>query len=80
MKFKINKEHFATGLRQVINVVGSNNQIAVLKNVLIKAEGDKVMLTTTNLDLAIRCAIKAEIDSDGEITLPVKTLAKIITI
>lgn len=79
MKFKINKEHFATGLRQVINVVGSNNQIAVLKNVLIKAEGDKVMLTTTNLDLAIRCAIKAEIDSDGEITLPVKTLAKIIT-
>ncbi len=79
MKFKINKEHFATGLRQVINVVGSNNQIAVLKNVLIKAEGSSVLLTTTNLDLAIRCSIKAEIESDGEITLPVKTLMKIIT-
>ena len=78
MKFKINKEHFSTGLRQVINVVGSNNQIAVLKNVLLKAEGDTVMLTTTNLDLAIRCAVKAEIESSGEITLPVKTLAKII--
>jgi DNA polymerase-3 subunit beta len=36
------------------------------------------MLTTTNLDLAIRCAVKAEIESSGEITLPVKTLAKII--
>ncbi len=79
MKFKINKEHFATGLRQVINVVGSNNQIAVLKNVLIKAEGSSVLLTTTNLDLAIRCSIKAEIEADGEITLPVKTLMKIIT-
>lgn len=78
MKFKINKEHFATGLRQVINVVGSNNQIAVLKNVLIKAEAGTVMLTTTNLDLAIRCSIKAEVESEGEITLPVKTLAKII--
>ncbi len=78
MKFKINKEHFATGLRQVINVVGSNNQIAVLKNVLIKAEGSSVLLTTTNLDLAIRCSIKAEIETAGEITLPVKTLMKII--
>ena len=78
MKFKINKEHFATGLRQVINVVGSNSQIAVLKNVLIKAEGNTVALTTTNLDFAIRCAIKAEVESAGEITLPVKTLAKII--
>ena len=79
MKFKINKEHFSTGLRQVINVVGSNNQMPHLKNVLIKAESDKVLLTTTNLELAIRCAIKAEVETEGEITLPVKTLAKMIT-
>ncbi len=78
MKFKINREHFATGLRQVINVVGSNNQMAVLKNVLIKAEGSNVLLTTNNLDLAIRCSIKADIEAEGEITLPVKILMKII--
>ncbi len=80
MKFKINKEHFATGLRQVANVVSSKPPNAVLNNVLIKAENGKVMLTTTNLDLGIRCAIKAEVESDGEITLPVKKLATIISL
>lgn len=78
MKFKISKEHFSTGLRQVTNVVSSKPQMAVLNNVLIKAEGDSVMLTTTNLELGIRCSIKAEVEEAGEITLPVKKLAAII--
>ncbi len=80
MKFKINKEHFATGLRQVANVVSSKPPMAVLNNVLIKAEDGKVMLTTTNFDLGIRCSIKAEVESEGEITLPVKKLVQIINL
>ena len=78
MKFKINKEHFATGLRQVTNVVSSKPSMPVLNNVMIKAEGDTVVLTTTNLDLGIRCSIKAEVEKPGEITLPVKKLAAIV--
>ena len=78
MKFKINKEHFSTGLRQVANVVSSKPQMAVLNNVLIKAEEGKVMLTTTNFDLGSRCCVKAEVEVAGEITLPVKKLAAII--
>jgi DNA polymerase-3 subunit beta len=78
MKFKINKEHFATGLRQVANVVSSKPPTPILNNVLIKAVDGKVMLTTTNFDLGIRCSIKAEVESEGEITLPVKKLAAII--
>lgn len=62
MKFKISKEHFSTGLKQVTNVVSSKPQMAVLNNVLIKAEGGNVMLTTTNLELGIRCSIKAEVE------------------
>ena len=79
MKFKINKEHFATGLRQVANVVSSKPPTPILNNVLIKAVDGKVMLTTTNFDLGIRCSIKAEVESEGEITLPVKKLAAIIS-
>ena len=78
MKFKISKEHFSTGLKQVTNVVSSKPQMAVLNNVLIKAEGGNVMLTTTNLELGIRCSIKAEVEEPGDITLPVKKLAAII--
>lgn len=78
MKFKINKEHFSIGLKQVSNVVSSKPQMPVLNNVLIKAENGRVLLTTTNLDLGIRCAITAEVEEEGEITLPVKRLEKIV--
>ena len=78
MKFKINKEHFSIGLKQVSNVVSSKPQMPVLNNVLIKAEKGKVLLTTTNLDLGIRCSITADIEEEGDITLPVKRLEKIV--
>jgi DNA polymerase III subunit beta len=78
MKFKINRDHFANGLAQVLNVVGSKATMPILSNVLIEAEKDLISLTTTNLDLGIRCKIKAEVKETGAVTLPVKRLAGIV--
>jgi len=78
MKFTINRDHFATGLQQVLNVVGTRATMPILSNVLIEAEGDHISLTTTNLDLGIRCRIKAEVETAGGITLPVRKLATIV--
>ncbi len=78
MKFKINRDHFSNGLAQVLNVVGSKAAMPILSNVLIEAEKDSISLTTTNLDLGIRCKIKAEVKETGSVTLPVKRLATIV--
>jgi DNA polymerase-3 subunit beta len=78
MKFKINRDHFSNGLAQVLNVVGSKATMPILSNVLIEAEKDHITLTTTNLDLGIRCKIKAEVKETGSVTLPVKRLATIV--
>ena len=78
MKFKINRDHFANGLAQVLNVVGAKATMPILSNVLIEAEKDQISLTTTNLDLGIRCKIKAEVKETGSVTLPVKRLAGIV--
>tara|TARA_B100001248_G_scaffold261923_1_gene254983 strand:+ start:5465 stop:6595 length:1131 start_codon:yes stop_codon:yes gene_type:complete len=78
MKWNINRDHFATGLQQVLNVVGTRTAMPILSNVLIQAKDDKLTLTTTNLDLGIQCHIKADIDNEGSITLPVRKLATII--
>lgn len=78
MKFKINRDHFANGLAQVLNVVGSKATMPILSNVLIEAEKDQISLSTTNLDLGIRCKIKAEVKEGGSVTLPVKRLATIV--
>jgi DNA polymerase III subunit beta len=78
MKFKINRDHFSNGLAQVLNVVGSKAAMPILSNVLIEAEKDHISVTTTNLDLGIRCRIKAEVKEGGSVTLPVKRLATIV--
>lgn len=78
MKFKINRDHFATGLQQVLNVVGARATMPILSNVLIQAEDGQLLLTTTNLDLGIRCRIQATVEQPGGITLPVRKLATIV--
>lgn len=78
MKFKINKDHFSNGLQQVLNVVGTRAAMPILGNVLIDAQSGHLSLTTTNLDIGIRCRITAEISSEGSITLPVRKLATIV--
>jgi DNA polymerase-3 subunit beta len=78
MKFKINQDHFSNGLQQVLNVVGARATMPILSNVLIDAADGHISLTTTNLDLGIRCRIKADVSEPGAITLPVRKLATII--
>lgn len=78
MKFKINRDHFTSGLQQVLNVVGTRASMPILSNVLMVAEGDQVALTTTNLELGIRCEVSASVEERGSLTLPVRKLFSII--
>ncbi len=78
MKFKINRDHFSSGLQFVTSVVGARKTMPILQNVLIEASGSKIHLTTTNLDLGARCSVKAEVEEGGSVTLPVKELGRII--
>ena len=78
MEFKINKDHFSNGLQQVLNVVGTRSAMPILGNVLIEAGTDHISLTTTNLDIGIRCRITADVSIEGSITLPVRKLATIV--
>jgi DNA polymerase-3 subunit beta len=79
MKFTINRDHFSNGLSQVLNVVGTRATMPILGNTLIEAADGVVSLTTTNLDMSIRCRIKAEVAEGGSITLPVRKLAAIVS-
>lgn len=78
MKFQVSKDHFANGLQQVLNIVGMKASMPVLTNVLIKTIEGGLCLTTTNLELGIRCQIKAQINIQGSITLPVRRLHTIV--
>jgi len=78
MKFKITRSKFLEALSLVQNVVGTRQGLPVLSNVLIVAQEDRLVFTTTDLDMTIRCSGEAEVERTGSVTLPVKTLFGII--
>lgn len=77
MKLKFAKEALLNGLQAVQNLVGIRSTLPILANVLVTAEKDKVWLTTTDLDLSVRCGIDAEVGKTGTTTLPVRRLVGI---
>ncbi|MDI6775202.1 MAG: DNA polymerase III subunit beta [Verrucomicrobiota bacterium] len=78
MKLKIEKSALLTGLQIVQNVVSARSTLPVLGNALLSAKNEKLTLTTTDLDLSIQSAIKAQVAKDGAATLPAKRLAGIV--
>ncbi|MCC7519199.1 MAG: DNA polymerase III subunit beta [Verrucomicrobiae bacterium] len=78
MKLRFTKENFVDGLQQVLNVVSTRSTLPILSNVLIRAEKGGVSMTTTDLDLGVRCRIQAEVVREGATTLPARRLFAII--
>lgn len=78
MKITIAKDQLINGLQAVLNVVSSRTTLPVLSNVLMKAEGNRLELTATDLDVFISCSVEAQVQKAGACSLPVKRLASIV--
>lgn len=77
MKVRIEKNVLNNGLSQVLNVVGMRTSLPVLSNVRLCAKEGALELTTTNLDMGIRCTVAADVTEAGSIALPARRLASI---
>lgn len=79
MKFSIARAAFVEGLKSVQNIVLSKTTIPVMQNVLLEASGDKLKMTTTDLDISIISTVFAQVDEPGSTTLPAKILFSMIS-
>jgi DNA polymerase-3 subunit beta len=78
MNLTISKEQILAGLQAVQNVVGSRTTLPILSNVLLKAEGNKLEFTATDLDVTVACSVEAQVKKPGSSTVPVKKLFGIV--
>jgi len=78
MKFAVSKEALNEGLQRIQNVVSTRTTLPVLSNVLVETVEGGLRLTTTDLEVSMRCEITAQIEKPGATTLPVKRLASIV--
>ena len=78
MKFKITRSQFLEGLKTVQNVVPSKGALQIIQNILIEAKEKELFLTTTDLDISIRCCVSCEVENEGSTTLPARKRKKIV--
>ena len=78
MNLTIAKEQIINGLQAVQNVVNVRTTLPILSNVLMRAEGDRLEFTATDLDVTITCSVEAKVNKPGSSTVPVKKLFGIV--
>lgn len=80
MKFVIGKEDLLNGIRIVERATSQKAVQPVLNNVLIETlENNQIRLTATDLVLTVITKVDAQIQEQGKITLPAKTLNEIVS-
>lgn len=78
MKISFMKDQILESLQTVQSVVSTRVTIPVLANVMLKTEGNRLELTTTDLEIGLRCSIEADIMEEGTVTLPARKLFSIV--
>ena len=78
MNLTISKEQIINGLQAVQNVVSTRTTLPILSNVLLRAEGERLEFTATDLDVTVACAVEARVTKAGASTVPVKKLFGIV--
>lgn len=80
MKLTCKQVDLALALLLVNRAVSPNNTLPVLNNVLLKAEGKKVSLYATNLEIAISSCFDADIENEGSLTVPSKIFTSYVSL
>jgi len=80
MKFVIKKEDLYNGIKIVENATSTRALQPVLLNILIETvDNNTIRLVATDLDLTIITEVDAQVEVEGKITLPSKTLNEIVS-
>ncbi|MGN0710222.1 MAG: DNA polymerase III subunit beta [Anaerovoracaceae bacterium] len=78
MKFTCNQQVLAKAINTVSKAVTNRTTIPILKGILLKAENNQLVLTSSDLDLSIEKKIDAYVSEEGETVVMAKLFGEII--
>jgi DNA polymerase-3 subunit beta len=77
MNFTITRQNLHQGLAAVSASIPSKTTLPVLSNILLEAREDEVRMSGTDLDVAVRVRVAADVAEAGSLTAPGKKLQEI---
>jgi DNA polymerase-3 subunit beta len=77
LRITVAKDELVSALGVVARAVSTRTSVQILSGILLEAQGSELRLAATDMELSLRATVNAQIDGDGAIVLPGKTLADI---
>ncbi|MDR1122455.1 MAG: DNA polymerase III subunit beta [Endomicrobium sp.] len=78
MRVICEKEELNKGIQTITIITSPKSRLPILSNFLFETEKGKIKLSSTNLEIVIKCYIKGEVLEEGGITIPTKKFSDII--
>lgn len=78
MKVLCPQDGFARGIGIVSRAVATRSTLPILSNILMQTDDGRLKLSATNLEIGIRCWVKADIVDPGAITVPARLLGDFV--
>ncbi|MDD5510426.1 MAG: DNA polymerase III subunit beta [Dehalococcoidales bacterium] len=78
MKLSCTKEKLDWGLGVVGKAVATRTTLPITQNILMSAEDGDLVLTATNLEMALVCRIGSDVKEKGAITIPARLFSEFI--
>lgn len=78
MHIVCSKAELLKGIQIVQSAVSSKSTLPVLSNILLETRTNQLKLASTDLEVGVRCLIKAEIVQEGALTVPAKTFGDFV--
>lgn len=72
--FNISRQDFLRAISAQQNITSKKGTLAILSNVLLEVEQDRIILTGTDLEIGLKQIVPAEVFEQGVLTLPAKKL------
>ena len=76
MQFTVSKSALTSALALVGRVVGKASSVPILSNVKLAADADGLMVTGTDLEIALSVRVEAKVTEPGTATLPAKKMSE----
>jgi len=79
MEITVTQENLNRALSAVGRVASSKTQLPILGNILLRTDGNRLLIAATNLEIAITQYIGAKITKPGSITIPARLMSDFIS-
>ena len=78
MKLSCLQENLRNGLSVVERAVATRTTLPITQNVYMAAEGSRLRLSATNLEIAITTWVGAQVEEEGAVTIPARLLTQFV--